>query len=159
MVPPVMMEEPTAADFLFRAQLAQVAERHRRAEWVLGGHLVIAVWFPYRRWPLVIIVNLPGPIAFRAAVLVITDPPPAITMRTNLHCRLLLVRPPQTGGDPGNCLGATGAAMPPGRVSGPGRRMDNRIARGQVPEARPGRVEAFCWKLHKSRNDKLLSQK
>jgi len=49
--------------------------------------------------------------------------------------------------------------MPPGRVSGPGRRMDNRIARGQVPEARPGRVEAFCWKLHKSRNDKLLSQK
>jgi hypothetical protein len=29
-----------------------------------------------------------------------------------------LVEAPTTGGDPGNCLGATGAAMPPGRGRG-----------------------------------------
>jgi hypothetical protein len=42
--------------------------------------------------------------------------------------------------------------MPPGRVSGPGRRMDNRIARGQVPEARPRPrrgflVEVICHEM------------
>jgi hypothetical protein len=67
--------------------------------------LKVIRWFPYRRWPLVIIVNLPGPIAFWAAVLAITDPLPAITMRTNLHCRLLLVRPHKPVATPATVLG------------------------------------------------------
>ena len=75
---------------------------------VCGFRSFASVWFPYRRWPLVVIVNLPGPIAFRAAVLVITHPPPAITMRTNLHCRLSASEAPTNRWRPGNCLGATG---------------------------------------------------
>src|SRR6476659_9335226 len=48
----------------------------RRALLVCGPRL-FAVWFPYRRWPLVVILHLPSAIAFRAAFLVIAPPPPA----------------------------------------------------------------------------------
>jgi hypothetical protein len=59
-------------------------EHHRQA----GCSLAVTVWFPYRRWLLVVILNLPGAIALRA-VLTIAHPPAAITMWTNLHCRFL----------------------------------------------------------------------
>jgi hypothetical protein len=52
---------------------------------MLGLHLVIRVWFAYRRWFLLIILNLSSAIAVRA-VLAITYPATAITMWTNLHC-------------------------------------------------------------------------
>jgi hypothetical protein len=69
-------------------QLAHVAERHRR--WVAGFILIVVVRFPYGRWFLLVILNLPGAIAV-GAVLTITYPAAAITMRTDLHCRLLSI--------------------------------------------------------------------
>ncbi len=84
--------------------LAHVAKRHRGARRVLGVHpslgfrrtrehhllfLVITVWFPYLRWLLLVILNLPAAIAVRA-VLTIIYPATAGTMWTNLHCQHLL---------------------------------------------------------------------
>jgi hypothetical protein len=71
------------------AQLA--AERHRRAGRVLGLHLIIAVWFPYRRWLLLVILNLSNPIAV-GAVLTVIYPPTAIATWTNLHWQRLFAR-------------------------------------------------------------------
>jgi hypothetical protein len=52
-----------------------------------GGCLgfIIMIWFPYRRWFLLVILNLSSTIAVRT-VLAITYPATAITMWTNLHC-------------------------------------------------------------------------
>ncbi len=50
---------------------AHLAERHRRAGRVLGGHLVITVRFPYRRWFLLIILNLSTTITVRAGLTII----------------------------------------------------------------------------------------
>ena len=55
---------------------------------MLGIYLLIGVWFPYRGWLLLIILNLSSAIALRT-VLTIAHPPAAITMGTRLHCRLL----------------------------------------------------------------------
>jgi hypothetical protein len=58
--------------------------------------LVVAVWFPYLRWFLLVIFNLPTTIAVRA-VLAIIYPATAITMWTNLHCQLLSIEPSSAG--------------------------------------------------------------
>jgi hypothetical protein len=80
-------------------KLTQVAERHGRAGRVLrvhpslspGGagehHLffsVITVWFPYRRWLLLVILELPATIAVRAVFTTIY-PATAVTMWADLH--------------------------------------------------------------------------
>jgi hypothetical protein len=67
---------------------AHVAQRHQRTGRMLVLHLLIGVWFPYRGWLLLIILNLSSTIALRT-VLTIAHPPAAITMWTRLHCRLL----------------------------------------------------------------------
>ena len=43
---------------------------------MLGGHLVITVWFPYRRWFLLVILNLSSTIAVRAVLTIISQPRP-----------------------------------------------------------------------------------
>ena len=88
---------------LLNAKLAQVAERQRWTRRVLKVHpsvsprgpgehrlffSVITVWFPYRRWLLLVILNLPAAIAV-GAVLTIIYPATAITMWTDLHCQHL----------------------------------------------------------------------
>jgi hypothetical protein len=50
--------------------------------------LVIAVWFPYVRWSLLVILNLSRTIAVRALLIRVIYPTTAITMWANLHCRL-----------------------------------------------------------------------
>jgi hypothetical protein len=62
-----------------------MVERHLRPERMLGLHLVITVWFSYRRWFLLVILDPSGTIAVRAGF-TITYPATAITMWTNLHC-------------------------------------------------------------------------
>ena len=97
--------------------LAHVAKRHRGARRVLGVHpslgfrrtrehhllfLVITVWFPYLRWFLLVILNLPAAIAVRA-LLTIIYPATAGTMWTKpslpaslvsvVHYRSLGIKP------------------------------------------------------------------
>ena len=50
------------------------------------GGLVFTIWFPYRRWLLLVILNLSTTIAVRASLTIIY-PAAAITMWTNLHCQ------------------------------------------------------------------------
>jgi hypothetical protein len=66
------------------ASPAHIDEIHWRAGFVLWLHLLITVWFPYRRRFLLVILNLPGAIAV-GAVLAVIYPAAAITMWTNLH--------------------------------------------------------------------------
>jgi hypothetical protein len=56
------------------------------------GGLVITVWFPDRRWFLLVILNLSSTIAVRA-VLTVIHPPPAVTTWTNFHCQHLHLEP------------------------------------------------------------------
>jgi hypothetical protein len=58
---------------------------HWRARWMLGRHLVITVWFPYRRRLLLVVLNPSCAIAV-GAFLVVIDPAAAVTMRADLHC-------------------------------------------------------------------------
>jgi hypothetical protein len=53
-----------------------------------AAHLVVTLWFPYRRWFLFVFINLSSTFAVRA-VLVIIYPATAISTRTSLHCRHL----------------------------------------------------------------------
>jgi hypothetical protein len=53
------------------------------------GGLVITVWFPYRRWFLLVILNLSATITVRA-VLTIIYPATAVTTWASLHCQNLL---------------------------------------------------------------------
>jgi hypothetical protein len=75
-------------DQVLHALLTHVAERSRRAGWMRGLYLFIRVRFPYRRWLLLVILNLSGTVAFRAVVAV-TDPATAIATGANLHCQRL----------------------------------------------------------------------
>ena len=61
-----------------RALGVHVGEIHGRSGWVRGLQLVITVWFPSRRWFLLVIFNLSSTIAFRA-VLTVIYPATAIT--------------------------------------------------------------------------------
>jgi hypothetical protein len=69
----------------------------RRAGLCICGPRLIAVWFPYWRRFLLVIFNLSGTIAVRA-VFTIIYPTTAITMWTDLHCRLRYA-----GGLPAGC--------------------------------------------------------
>jgi hypothetical protein len=74
----------------------------RRLPSVIGGaggcevHLLILIWFPYRRWLLLVILNLSSTIAV-GAVLSVIYPTTAITTWANLHCRHLHVEHPRSG--------------------------------------------------------------
>jgi hypothetical protein len=50
--------------------------------------LIITIWFAYLCWFLLVIFNLSSTVAVRAVV-TIAYPATAITMWTDLHCRLL----------------------------------------------------------------------
>ena len=70
--------------------MAACCERHPRLRGdrvgrVFGVYLVITVWFPYRRWFLLVILDLTGTVAVWA-ILTIIYPATAITTWTNLHC-------------------------------------------------------------------------
>jgi hypothetical protein len=57
----------------------------RKASSAVRSGLVITVGFSYRRWFLLVILNLSGTIAVRA-VLTIIYPATAVTTLANLHC-------------------------------------------------------------------------
>ncbi len=73
------------------APLAHIAERHGRA----GRGLGIIIWFPYRRWFLLVILDLSATIAVRA-ILPFIYPATAITTWANLHCQHLHVENPSS---------------------------------------------------------------
>ena len=55
---------------------------------MLGLHLFIRVRFPYRRWLLLVTLDLSSTIAVRTVVTVtVTDPATAIATWANLHCQ------------------------------------------------------------------------
>jgi hypothetical protein len=75
-------------DQVLHALLAHVAERHRRAGWVRGLHLFVRVRFPYRRWLLLVILDLSSTTAVRTVVTV-TYLATAVATWANLHCQRL----------------------------------------------------------------------
>jgi hypothetical protein len=70
-----------------RTLYSNTLDRFARGRWVFrtGFHLVIMVWFPYRRGFLLVIFNLSSTIAVRT-ILAIIYPATAITTWTDLHC-------------------------------------------------------------------------
>jgi hypothetical protein len=71
------------------AHLTHVAERQRPGRGA-RVHSIIRIWFPYRRWLLLVILNLSSTIAVRT-VLTIIYPATAVATWTNLHWRSFML--------------------------------------------------------------------